>query len=117
MATFSERFKELRQKRHYSQRELADKLGMSKSSIAMYESGQRKPDFEALEKIADFFNVDADYLLGRKDTTHQIMEINPTVDYTAQLSEDNVKILEIYNNLDDEKKDMLNRMAHYLNGD
>ena len=35
----------------------------------MYETGAREPDFETLEKIADFFNVDIDYLLGRTDKT------------------------------------------------
>jgi transcriptional regulator with XRE-family HTH domain len=43
----------------------------------MYESGQRQPDFETLEKIADFFNVDADFLLGRKDTTMRYVEVRP----------------------------------------
>ena len=35
----------------------------------MYETGQREPDFETLERLADFFNVDLDYLLGRTNKT------------------------------------------------
>lgn len=77
MATFNERFKELRKNKGLSQRELAIALHMSNSTIAMYETGKRQPDFEALEQIADFFNVDMDYLLGRKDTTHKIIEVHP----------------------------------------
>jgi transcriptional regulator with XRE-family HTH domain len=38
----------------------------------MYEAGKREPDFETLEAIADFFNVDMDYLLGRTDKTTYI---------------------------------------------
>ena len=77
MATFKERIKELRKGRHLSQRELAGALHLSSSSVAMYETGKRQPDFESLERIADYFNVDMDYLLGRKDTTHKIVEVRP----------------------------------------
>lgn len=77
MATFSERLKELRKSRHLSQRELADKMHISKSAVSMYESGQREPDHKTLEEIADYFNVDIDYLLGRKDTTHRFVEMRP----------------------------------------
>jgi transcriptional regulator with XRE-family HTH domain len=77
MTAFNERFRELRKKKGLSQRELANVLHMSNSTVAMYETGKRQPDFESLEKIADFFNVDIDYLLGRKDTTHRIVEVHP----------------------------------------
>lgn len=65
MSTFSERLKKLRTERDYSQQYLADRLGISKSSINMYERGEREPGFETLEAIADFFNVDMNYLLGK----------------------------------------------------
>ncbi len=63
--TFSESLKKLRTQRGLTQDELADKTGMAKSSISMYETGSRKPSFEVLEAFADFFNVDMDELLGR----------------------------------------------------
>lgn len=76
MAQFNERLRQLRRDRGLSQQELADQLrlidsysrGLSKSSINMYERGEREPGFETLETIADYFNVDMDYLLGRSDT-------------------------------------------------
>lgn len=58
-----------------SQQDLADALGISKSAINMYERGERQPNFETLESIADYFNVDIDYLLGRTNKTTKI--INP----------------------------------------
>lgn len=64
---FKERLKELRKKRGYSQAQLAEKLGLSKSTIGAYETGDIKPSIEALNLIADFFNVDIDYLLGKED--------------------------------------------------
>lgn len=62
----SERLKELRTKRGCSQSELAKALHVSKSTISMIEAGARKPSIEVLEMIADYFNVDIDYLLGKE---------------------------------------------------
>jgi transcriptional regulator with XRE-family HTH domain len=64
---FSERLAELRKKHKMTQQELANKLGVSRGTIGMYEIGQREPDAETLKKIADFFNTTTDYLLGRTD--------------------------------------------------
>lgn len=66
---FSTRLKELRVSKDLSQDDLAKTLGLAKSSISMYEKGKRKPSFEVLESLADFFNVDMDYLLGKTDKT------------------------------------------------
>lgn len=62
---FNEVLKNLRTEHHLTQVELANKLGLSFTTISMYERGQREPDFETLEAIADYFNVDMDYLLGK----------------------------------------------------
>lgn len=62
---FSQRLKELRTQRGYSQSELANRLHLSKSTISMLEVGSRKPSMDVMQLIADFFNVDLDYLLGK----------------------------------------------------
>ena len=68
MPKFSDRLKQLRTEYGFSQQTLADKLGcISKSSINMYERGEREPGLELLEAIADLFNVDMDFLLGKSD--------------------------------------------------
>ena len=69
---FNDRLKELRQERKLTQEEFSKLTGISRSAIGMYESGKREPNFKTLELIADFFNVDMDYLLGKSDTTTQI---------------------------------------------
>ncbi len=69
MGDFQNVFKKLRLSHGFTQAELADALGISRSRIGMYETGAREPDFETLEIIADFFNVDTDYLLGRTNKT------------------------------------------------
>ena len=62
---FADVFKSLRLSRRLTQDELANQLGVTKSTVSMYENGQRTPPFETMEKIADFFNVDMDYLRGK----------------------------------------------------
>lgn len=65
MANFGSILKNLRLSRNITQGELAVKLGISRSAVGMYETGGREPDFEMMEAIADIFNVDMDYLMGR----------------------------------------------------
>lgn len=65
MSVFGERLKELRKESELTQKELADKLSISSSAVAMYERGNREPSFEIMEEIADLFNVDMNFLLGK----------------------------------------------------
>jgi len=67
MAKFAEIIKSLRIERGITQEQLASLLKVSRSTIGMYETGSREPDFETLEAIADIFNVDMDYLIGRSN--------------------------------------------------
>lgn len=64
---FKERLKELRKRKGLSQVALSERLGLSKSTIGAYETGDITPSLEALNSIADFFNVGIDYLLGEDD--------------------------------------------------
>lgn len=74
MGNFENVLKKLRTSAGMTQEELAKRLGVSRSTIGMYESGSRKPDPAALESIADLFNVDVDYLLGRTQKTTLLPE-------------------------------------------
>lgn len=67
MILFKEKLKELRVERKLSQADLAKELNVSQRSISSWETGFRQPDFETLERIARFFDVTADYLLGLGD--------------------------------------------------
>ena len=75
---FKKRLRELRISHSLTQNELAQKLGIAKSTISMYENGNREPDFETLETIADFFNCDMDYLLGKSDIHNKHKSSIPT---------------------------------------
>ena len=71
MAKFHERLKALRTGKDLSQAEFGRIIKVSKSSINMYERGEREPGLETLERIADYFNVDMDYLLGKSDIVNR----------------------------------------------
>ena len=64
---FSKRFKELRLKKGLNQPELAKLLNVAKQTVSNWENGNRTPDSNMLLKLADFFDVSVDYLLGRTD--------------------------------------------------
>ena len=63
------KLKSLRENNGLLQKELADKLNISPSTIGMYEQNRREPDNETLKKIAEYFKVSTDYLLDNEITT------------------------------------------------
>lgn len=101
MTKFCDRLKQLRREASLTQDELAKNLKITRSRLAMYEQGQRDPDTEVLEAIADYFNVDMDYLLGR---THQKHSAN--VDFIIENNLD-LETLVYMNKLD---ADQLSRL-------
>lgn len=96
---FNIRLKQLRQARRLTQVELAKRLGISSAAVSMYESGQREPNFETEELIADFFNVDIDYLRGKRDTTTEIV------------TPDTHLLFQIYKRLDARSREMVTAYA------
>ena len=65
MHSLGKMIKQLRESKHISQKDFAELLGISNVVLSRYENDIRKPDYDILEKIADFFDVSVDYLLGR----------------------------------------------------
>lgn len=94
---FSERLKELRCDNDMKQADLAKILGVSASTIGMYEQGRRTPDLEVLNKIATHFQVSVDYLLGRtniKNFKDFPPEVQNLTEMLLNADESKVKILE-----------------------
>ena len=78
-----EQLRKLRKKNNLSMKELGKVLNVSESTISLYESGKREPDFETLIKLAEYFNVSTDYLLGRSDAKEQPNEPMPYIKHVA----------------------------------
>ena len=67
MATFAERLRLLRKEKGLNQGELAQALGVSLGTVSIWERGGRKPDFDTMEEIGEFFNVSTGYVMGTND--------------------------------------------------
>ena len=113
MSSFNIRVKELSVSRKLSQQELANFLKISKSSVNMYERGEREPGLDTLENIADFFNVDMDYLMGKSDSPHSYFGTN-----IDQLTLEEQQLITIFRSLNEiGKKEALNRVDEMTNVD
>lgn len=78
-----DKIKELRNRKGLYQQELADKMNVSKSTIAMWETNKREPNSEMLIALANFFECSTDYLMGRdvkfnseETTTDELVILN-----------------------------------------
>ena len=69
---FGDRLRSLRLNQKMTQKELADKLSLSPSTIGMYEQNRRVPDPDILSKLSFIFGVSVDYLLGKQNELDQI---------------------------------------------
>lgn len=95
---FSEKLVFLRESTGITQQQLADELGITRQSLSLYEKSERTINIELLAKIADFFNVSTDYLMGRTDTATLDENIQTACKVTG-LSEKAVENLNNINNL------------------
>ena len=84
MATTAERIKQLRKKKGISQSELAEVIGVKNNTVSTWERGTRKPDFEALNLLSDYFEVSFEYILGSSEKEEA--RVKPTQDELDQLA-------------------------------
>ena len=88
------RLKELRKKKNISQQRLAIELGISQQSVNKYENHSIEPDIFLLIKIADFFGVSVDYLIGHSDVPRQLEVVQ-----RYSLNSDEALLIEKYRQL------------------
>jgi transcriptional regulator with XRE-family HTH domain len=97
---FPERLRSARRLRELDQADLAKRAGMQASAISHFESGNRKPSFDNLRRLADALDVTTDYLLGRvnepggvgvADRLHRHIQRLGTND--REIAEDMIKLL------------------------
>lgn len=67
MSNFTDRIQQLKAENKLLQKDIAEAADISLRTYQRYETGERLPDTEVLTKLADYFNVSTDYLLGRSD--------------------------------------------------
>ena len=81
--TFSSRLFELRQLHKKSVEEVAKEINVSRVSLRNYERGETQPDVEILKRLSEYYNVTADYLVGRSPYPVANMNIEKMRDYTG----------------------------------
>ncbi len=94
--------KALRNERKISQQQLAEIIMVSQQSVNKYENHDVEPDICTLVKIADFFNVSLDYLVGRTD-----MKEMAEKEKMSDLSDDEVSLIKLYRKLNNIQKDCI----------
>ena len=104
---FPERLKQLRKEKGLSQIMLAKELGVSGGTVAMWETGKRKPQFEMFDRLCTFFDRSMDYILGASDDDRSFALINEEVQQLGdwQVEEQYEDMLRKYTLLDDYGKD------------
>lgn len=68
------RLTSLRKSKKKTQQDIADYLGVTRPAYTAYERGTRHPDYDTLQKLADYYDVTTDYLLGRTDNPYMTEE-------------------------------------------
>lgn len=90
MSAFSDRLREQRKAKEYTQERFSDTIGISRDTLSKWENGSRSPTIEQLLNLCEILECDPDYLLGRIEHTRNNMQIASEV---TGLSEDAIKTI------------------------
>lgn len=82
-SSFPSKLRDLLSERHVTQQELADICDVTRQSISQWQNGFTSPDIAALRKIAEYFHVSTDYLLGLTDAPTRDTSLGAVCDYTG----------------------------------
>lgn len=109
LIVIGEKIKELRKSSKITQEQLGNAIGVSKMAVSYFEKGKKSPGRETLEKIADYFNVTTDYLLGRSEDPELNEEENKIV------TEEGKNIMALIESLpEDERKKAWEQLEMYI---
>ena len=114
---FGKRLKELRKANGYTIEQFADMVGISKSTLGYYENDKRMPDIKILSRIADTLNVNADYLIGRTNTTAQKGKMKTVCEFTGLSDSAAEYLAQLVKNKDYEKLSVINHLFDELTED
>lgn len=91
--SIGKRISDLRRKKNLTQEELAKKVEISRAALSHYEKDRRDPDYDTLDKIADVFEVSADYLIGRTNKKELYNKVT-VAGQEIKLATDELKLFE-----------------------
>ena len=114
---FGKRLKELRKANGYTIEQFADMVGISKSTLGYYENDKRMPDIEILARIADTLNVNADYFIGRTNTTALKGKMKTVCEFTGLSDSAAEYLAQLVKDKDYEKLSIINHLFDELTED
>lgn len=114
---FGKRLKELRKANGYTIEQFAQRVGIAKSTVGYYENDNRLPDIEILARIANEFNVSADYLIGRTNTTALKGKMKNVCELTGLSDTAAEYLAKLVKNKDSRKLSVINHLFARLNED
>lgn len=97
------RLKQLRKNRGLYQKNVAEMLGIDRTTYGKYETGDSEPPIEYLIKLADYYNVTIDFLVGRVDD--MLPKVNLVFDEEKSLSPEEHKLIEDFRRINSQGKD------------
>lgn len=106
---YGNRLKELRKEQNITQSNLAKILNVTQDSISLWEKNKRVPDTQYIVQLADYFNVSADYLLGRSDDFGSV-----NVPSDVELSSEEQYALDMFRDLSNSNRKVILRNLFIL---
>ncbi|WAM36616.1 helix-turn-helix transcriptional regulator [Caldicellulosiruptor acetigenus] len=106
-----ERIKQLREEKGYQQKDVAEKLGISKQAFSNYENGTREPNLLTVIEIADLFDVSVEYLLGLTTERKRSKELIFDENLDRNLSIEIMELIGICKELPPEAIELLRKIA------
>lgn len=100
------KLKELREERGLLQREVAEQLQVKRTTYCAWENNDNQIDFENLKKLADFYNVTVDYLIGYEPTEHNMSVVNNALKFAQDIGLTDEKI----QNMTPRQKDKIKKL-------
>ena len=110
--TFADRLRDLRSQNKMTQQELADNTHIARSTLAMYEYGKRRPDFDVLDSLADALDASFDYLLGNADINSGYPRHGYDASQMRRLTAYAKKILQAYNDASPDTQAAVRAILH-----
>ena len=104
------RLKELRTEHNRTQKEMAEMLGIDRTTYSKYESGASEPNIEMLSKLADFFSVSLDYLVGNSEIKTALV----LQDTSAEDGPNVKRLKKLFTELTEEQQAELLRYGEYI---
>lgn len=112
-----QRIKELRILKEISQRELSQIIGVTQQAIAKWETGKAEPDSATIIRLADFFGVSIDYLLGRTNIPNQVQEENTEYKIDNRFTDEELKLIQKFRQSSDKGKKIIETIVEIESND